>query len=171
MKCEHRKNVAGVDAPFYFRSLAPFRSSNLPCTRRQVRAPSQPCSYACRRPKASCNPRRSLLPAHSASCRTGNSAAPQRRRILRVLSGLARVSLVGTALGGWGSSTRARIRNGPLRSWCQAGGREYVRVRTVGVTGPVGVEPMAGAPRVIPGEVAPPVPVLVPEPVPPDPDV
>jgi hypothetical protein len=40
-----------------------------------------------------------------------------------------------------------------------------------GVTGPVGVEPMAGAPRVIPGEVAPPVPVLVPEPVPPDPDV
>jgi len=40
MKCEHRKNVAGVDAPFYFRSLAPFRSSNLPCTRRQVRAQS-----------------------------------------------------------------------------------------------------------------------------------
>jgi len=41
----------------------------------------------------------------------------------------------------------------------------------LGVTGPVGVEPIAGAPRVVPGEVAPLVPVLVPEPVPPDPDV
>ena len=40
-----------------------------------------------------------------------------------------------------------------------------------GVTGPVGVEPTAGAPRVPPGDVVPAVPELVPELAPPDPEV
>jgi hypothetical protein len=41
-----------------------------------------------------------------------------------------------------------------------------------GVTGPVGVEPTAGAPRVTPGDVVPPVPELAPElDPPPDPEV